>query len=104
MRVFWKINQHHTLDSFDNASKLPEDQVQIYTWRDATLRELTELIQQVVPEAAEENVTLDFCAIYLSLKAGKANVSVNISCTDQNSHDLLDEFQIRKATMITKHY
>jgi histone deacetylase complex subunit SAP18 len=73
--VFWKLNGHHSLDDFNNAANLPQDdQVQIYTWKDATLREITELIQQVVPESASEHVTLEFHAIYISLKFGRANV------------------------------
>jgi histone deacetylase complex subunit SAP18 len=75
LRVFWKLGGHHPLDLFDKVSTIPQDdQVQIYTWKDATLRELTELIQQVVPEACEgDHTILEFNAIYVSFKMGKAN-------------------------------
>lgn len=35
---------HHTVEDFSIRGKEPKDEVQIYTWRDATLRELTDLV------------------------------------------------------------
>lgn len=35
---------HHTVEDFSLRGKEPKEEVQIYTWRDATLRELTELV------------------------------------------------------------
>lgn len=36
---------HHTVEDFSVRGKEPKDEVQIYTWRDATLRELTDLVR-----------------------------------------------------------
>lgn len=36
---------HHTVEDFSMRGKEPKDEVQIYTWRDATLRELTDLVR-----------------------------------------------------------
>ncbi|KAF3790974.1 Histone deacetylase complex subunit [Nymphaea thermarum] len=44
LRVFTKIGTHHTKEDFAVRGKEPKDEVQIYTWKDATLRELTDLI------------------------------------------------------------
>jgi histone deacetylase complex subunit SAP18 len=44
LRVFTKIGGHHTVEDFAIRGKEPKDEVQIYTWRDATLRELTDLV------------------------------------------------------------
>jgi Sin3 associated polypeptide p18 (SAP18) len=38
---------HHRLDEYQTRGKEPVDEVQIYTWQDATLRELTELVKEV---------------------------------------------------------
>lgn len=39
-----QIGGHHTMDDFAVRGKEPKDEVQIYTWKDATLRELTDLV------------------------------------------------------------
>jgi len=39
---------HHTVEDFSIRGKEPKDEVQIYTWRDATLRELTDLVMIVL--------------------------------------------------------
>lgn len=35
---------HHSKEEFAVRGKEPKDEVQIYTWKDATLRELTDLV------------------------------------------------------------
>jgi histone deacetylase complex subunit SAP18 len=49
----------------------PAGEVQIYTWRDATLKELSDLVRQVVPEARNTGVRLDFSLVYTD-KSGRA--------------------------------
>lgn len=44
--------------------KEPKDEVQIYTWLDATLRELTDLVKEVAPEARRRDATLSFAFVY----------------------------------------
>lgn len=44
--------------------KEPRDEVQIYTWKDATLRELTDLVKEVAPEARRRNAKLSFALVY----------------------------------------
>ncbi|KAL6963031.1 [pyruvate dehydrogenase (acetyl-transferring)] kinase, partial [Sarracenia purpurea var. burkii] len=41
-----EIGGHHTDADFAVRGKEPKDEVQIYTWKDATLRELTDLVCQ----------------------------------------------------------
>lgn len=40
-----KIGGHHGDEDFAVRGKEPKDEVQIYTWKDATLRELTDLVR-----------------------------------------------------------
>lgn len=45
---FLKIGGHHSREDFAVRGKEPKDEVQIYTWKDATLRELTDLVRSKV--------------------------------------------------------
>ncbi|TXG51018.1 hypothetical protein EZV62_023542 [Acer yangbiense] len=64
LRVFTKIESHHTPEDFAVRGKEPKDEVQIYTWKDATLRELTDLVKEVAPEARRRNAKLSFAFVY----------------------------------------
>ena len=43
----------------------PNQEVQIYTWRDATLRELCVLLQDIIPGANETNSLLTFSLVFV---------------------------------------
>ncbi|XP_051123465.1 histone deacetylase complex subunit SAP18 [Andrographis paniculata] len=64
LRVFTKVGGHHTDDDFAVRGKEPKDEVQIYTWMDATLRELTDLVKEVAPEARRRDAILSFAFVY----------------------------------------
>ncbi|XP_002509676.2 histone deacetylase complex subunit SAP18 [Ricinus communis] len=65
LRVFTKIGNHHKMEDFAVRGKEPkDDEVQIYTWKDATLRELTDLVKEVAPEARRRNAKLSFAFVY----------------------------------------
>jgi histone deacetylase complex subunit SAP18 len=38
--------------------------VQIYTWPDATLKEIATLMKDVIPEASQPNAVLSFSLVY----------------------------------------
>lgn len=42
--IFLQSGGHHIAEHFAVRGKEPKDEVQIYTWKDATLRELTDLV------------------------------------------------------------
>ncbi|RZC01976.1 Histone deacetylase complex subunit SAP18 isoform B [Glycine soja] len=52
------------MEDFAVRGKEPEDEVQIYTWKDATLRELTDLVKEVAPAARRRNAKLSFAFIF----------------------------------------
>ncbi|OZJ03363.1 hypothetical protein BZG36_02981 [Bifiguratus adelaidae] len=64
LRIFWKEGGHHRLDEFEANRTPTTDELQIYTWRDATLSELSSLIQQIVPTASRPNARLSFRLIF----------------------------------------
>nr|KAJ0198152.1 hypothetical protein LSAT_V11C700365650 [Lactuca sativa] len=59
-----KIGGHHNQTDFAVRGKEPKDEVQIYTWMDATLRELTDLVKEVAPEARRRDAMLSFAFVY----------------------------------------
>ncbi|PRQ57741.1 putative Sin3 associated polypeptide p18 [Rosa chinensis] len=64
LRVFTKAGSHHVNDDFAVRGKEPKDEVQIYTWKDASLRELTDLVKEVAPAARRRNAKLSFAFVY----------------------------------------
>ncbi|XP_038993196.1 histone deacetylase complex subunit SAP18-like [Hibiscus syriacus] len=63
LRVFTKVGGHHSKEDFAVRGKEPKDEVQIYTWKDATLRELTDLAE-VAPAARRRDARLSFVFVY----------------------------------------
>lgn len=52
IRMFCREGGFHSSENFVSKSKLPlDDELTIYSWKDATLKELTSLIKEVHPEA-----------------------------------------------------
>ena len=45
---------------------LPENEIQLYTWRDATLREITDLVKDVVmpAQSKQRNSAFDLSLVY----------------------------------------
>ncbi|CAL9105348.1 unnamed protein product [Musa acuminata var. zebrina] len=64
LRVFTKVGGHHPAEDFAVRGKEPKDEVQIYTWKDATLRELTDLVKEVSQEARKRDAKLSFAFVY----------------------------------------
>ena len=79
LRIFLQKGNHlqeKTLTGILNGSKTrgTEDELQVYTWRDATLRELADLILDVVPETREfeKCLVLNFRLVYPGRRWGCA--------------------------------
>lgn len=62
--MFLQAGGLHTNEDFAVRGKEPKDEVQIYTWKDATLRELTDLVKEVAPAARRRNAKLSFAFVY----------------------------------------
>jgi len=63
LRVFPRVGSHHRAEDYQRKEPV-DDEVQIYTWRDASLRELTELIKEVNPAARRREARLSFAFVY----------------------------------------
>eukprot|EP00741_Cyanophora_paradoxa_P003075 tig00000663_g2984.t1 len=64
LRVFPVSGKHHRVEEYANRNSLPADELQIYTWMDATLRELTDLIKEVNETARRRDAELSFAFVY----------------------------------------
>ncbi|AQK60736.1 Histone deacetylase complex subunit SAP18 [Zea mays] len=60
----FQVAGHHQNEEFSVRGKEPKDEVQIYTWKDATLRELTDLVKEVALPARKRNARLSFAFVY----------------------------------------
>ncbi|XP_047338681.1 histone deacetylase complex subunit SAP18-like [Impatiens glandulifera] len=102
LRVFTKTGSHHSDEDFAVRGKEPKDEVQIYTWKDATLRELTDLVKEVAPEARKREANLSFAFVYpdkhgrfVVKEVGRTHSYPNVRRPDNGSKALGDlGFQI----------
>lgn len=56
--IFLQSGGHHTAEDFAVRGKEPKDEVQIYTWKYATLRELADLVLSAVSHAQSNIFTV----------------------------------------------
>jgi hypothetical protein len=93
MRVFLSHNQHNEISSFQNGA-VPKEELAIYTWPDAKLKEVAQLIKENYPDADKLDSTLKFSRVYPDPKTGDwtiAEVGKSGSRGNddyQNIHDL----------------
>jgi len=64
VKVFVRTGGHHRDEDFSVRERVPKDELHIYTWRDANLRELTNLVKEVNPAAKKRDVRLSFAFVY----------------------------------------
>lgn len=68
MRVFVSPTGYHYKISDYNKGNAPQNELQIYTWRDATLNELALLVKEVNPEARRKGTKFTFALVYPDIR------------------------------------
>ncbi|KAG8200537.1 hypothetical protein JTE90_000610 [Oedothorax gibbosus] len=63
LRVFLNNNRHHSTSEFFKGN-VPPNELQIYTWMDATLKELTTLVKEVNPDSRRKGTYFDFALVW----------------------------------------
>nr|CAG4635174.1 EOG090X0HU3 [Alona affinis] len=63
LRVFCSVGRHNSLSDYGRGN-VPASELQIYTWMDATLAELTSLVKEVNFEARRRGTRFSFAQIY----------------------------------------
>ena len=65
LKVYPKYKGEHSLKQFEiNDKELLADEIHLYTWSDASLRELTDLLKEFVPEAKQKDSILEYYVVY----------------------------------------
>ncbi|BES99843.1 unnamed protein product [Nesidiocoris tenuis] len=87
LRLFVCTGRHNSPNDFRGAS-LPSNELQIYTWMDATLREITGLIKEVNEDARARGTMFDFSHVYpMPNGPGFRMKTVGTTISGQNSPD-----------------
>ncbi|KAK7079937.1 Histone deacetylase complex subunit sap18 [Halocaridina rubra] len=63
LRVFLSTGRHSNINEFRRGNT-PANELQIYTWMDATLKELCSLIQEVNTDAKRRGTTFEFNLVF----------------------------------------
>ncbi|ORZ16541.1 Sin3 associated polypeptide p18-domain-containing protein [Absidia repens] len=72
LKIYTQVGRHHSVNEYQNNTHPPiQDELPIYTWKDATLGEIALLVQEVVPEARHADAHLTFRLIYLDTVSGR---------------------------------
>eukprot|EP00392_Amoebophrya_sp_AT5.2_P003041 g3046.t1 len=64
LRIFYRNEKHHRIEEFRQKRINIDDELQVYTWIDVSLRELSDLIKDVLPDTRARNIKLHFKLIY----------------------------------------
>ncbi len=64
LRVFLSLNGRHNNCNDYSRSECPANELQVYTWTDATLKEITGLVREVNVESRRKGTYFDFALVY----------------------------------------
>ncbi|CAH8862530.1 unnamed protein product [Trichobilharzia szidati] len=93
LRIFYSTNSRHYSLSDYNKGKMPENEIQLNTWIDATLAELAEEVRSVVRVARRRGTRMHFAVVYPDSRGtyGRRQLGVVITGYGVNSGDNFDE-------------
>ncbi|OAF69554.1 Sin3-associated polypeptide [Intoshia linei] len=63
LRLFLSNTRHSDLERY-SRHEFPKNELQIYTWHDATLKELSALIREVNEDSRKKGTVLEFSSVY----------------------------------------
>jgi histone deacetylase complex subunit SAP18 len=64
LKVFYKENDFNSLEDLNNSIFPSSRELHIYTWMDASLREITMLVKEAVEAARKKDAVLNFCFVF----------------------------------------
>ena len=70
IRCFWTANKRPNTPADYNVKigngtyKVPVNEVQIYTWNDASLREITDLLKDTIPPSRQKRSIIYYSLVY----------------------------------------
>jgi len=87
LRVFPQKESHRKLDEFVSRGQEPKPELRMYTWMDATLKELYDLVQDVHPDAQGVSTRLSFALIYPDRQGRNVMRQIGTVQGDQRGRD-----------------
>lgn len=67
---------------------VPSNELQIYTWMDASLHELTSLVREVNPDTRKKGTYFDFAIVYPNYRNNHFQMrEIGVTCTGQKGAD-----------------
>ncbi|XP_065308351.1 histone deacetylase complex subunit SAP18 [Dermacentor albipictus] len=87
LRVFLNNSRHHSMSEYSRGN-VPSNELQIYTWMDATLKELTSLVKEVNRDARRKGTFFDFALVFPDVRGpGYRMRDIGTTCSGQKGSD-----------------
>ncbi|KAN0041613.1 hypothetical protein ACTFIV_004157 [Dictyostelium citrinum] len=87
LRVFIKEGSFHSPSEFSSRNVPEKDEIQIYTWRNATLKEITILIKETYKLARHKESKFEFAFIYPDSKGVYVLKTIGTVYSNKKSED-----------------
>lgn len=85
--MFCSTGRHHSTGEYGHGNT-PSNELQIYTWQDATLRELTTLVRDVNPETRRKGTYFDFAVVSPDNRSASYKMrEIGVTCSGQKGAD-----------------
>ena len=87
LRVFYNTGRHHSMSEYSRGNT-PASELQIYTWMDATLKELTSLVKEVNTDARKKGTFFDFSIVFPDARAPAYRIrEIGTTCSGRKGAD-----------------
>ncbi|ETO31675.1 hypothetical protein RFI_05445 [Reticulomyxa filosa] len=103
IRIFVTTGDNRSPSAYSDTERLPEDEIHLHTWPDATLDEISRLLSTAKPEEiANSKVTLSYALVYPDSKGHMVVKKCGVvKWNSKNSHFINDD---RMKTLQQCHY
>ncbi|ELR15541.1 P18, putative [Acanthamoeba castellanii str. Neff] len=102
LRVFIKTGGHHRVEDFQARGREPAEEVQIYTWKDATLREMANLVKEVNATARNSRARISFALVFPDHRGRYQMKNVGVVFSAKRSED--DKKTLDSVRFVTGDY
>jgi histone deacetylase complex subunit SAP18 len=99
LRVFYKENEFNSLDDLSNGLFPSGRELHIYTWMDATLREISLLIKAAIDVLKKNEAQLTFSLVFADSKGKLQRKEIGYIYTNKKSQDDTKTLHTSKFTV-----